>query len=266
MYKLRHLEYEFWRMHLPDPIRVDDDDIIIMENLEVLIGVNNFNVSEDVVKRIPNIKTLSVKYDGQLIDIVQYLSCRRCLSKLESLSLIVYSTDIGMLQINFPPSLIKLIIQLPRRFEWEEHILPSIGSLPLLEELRLRRDRFRTREWETVEDQFQSLKSLILFECDDLEKLTMSESSHFPRLIKLHLFCLNELKEIPSEIGDIPTLRSIVLTYCKELVVLLAKEILEKQEDLHGDQLDLLVHATVRKEDEALEKLATSNFKVTEMR
>ncbi|XP_047979486.1 putative late blight resistance protein homolog R1B-8 [Salvia hispanica] len=261
MYKLRHLE--LYELHLPDPPSADDD-IIIMLNLEVLKGVINLNVSEDVVKRIPNIKELNMTYEGQLIDGVNYLSCLHCLSKLESLKLWVESPDIGeyLQKINFPTSLKKLILGLPSDFEGGD-ILPTIGSLPLLEKLDLGGGRFRTREWETMEDQFQSLKSLTLSECGDLEKWTMSESSHFPRLIKLHLRSILELEEIPSEIGEIATLRSIELEWCNESVVFSAKKIIEEQEELHGDQLDLIVRATVRKKYAALQKLATSNFKVT---
>ncbi|XP_047979493.1 putative late blight resistance protein homolog R1A-10 [Salvia hispanica] len=237
MYKLRHLEFEFSRLHLPDPPSADDD-IIMMENLEVLKGVTNLNVSEDIVKRIPNIKEL----DMMLIDRVNYLSCLECLSKLESLALWVYSTDIGkyVLQINFPASLKKLILLLPSDSEWED-ILQKIGSLPVLEMLVLSGGRFRTRGWETIEDQFQSLRSLTLSDCGNLENWTMEDSSHFPLLIDLCLSGLYELKEIPSEIGEIPTLRSIQLYFCNESVVLSAKQIVDEQEDLHGNQLHLFV-------------------------
>ncbi|XP_047975166.1 putative late blight resistance protein homolog R1A-10 isoform X2 [Salvia hispanica] len=262
MYKLRHLEFEYRRLHLPEPPSADDD-IIMMENLEVLKGVINFNISEDIVKRIPNIEELDMTYEGQLMDGVDYLSCLLCLSKLESLELWAYSPDVGkyLQKINFPPSLKELFLSLPSDSEWED-ILPTIGSLPLLETLELNGGRFRTREWETMEDHFQSLKSLKLYECGDLEKWTVTESSHFPLLIQLHLFVLDELKEIPAEIGEISTLRSIKLYLCNESVVLSAKQIFDEQQDLHGDQIDLLVHATVWMEDESLQKLATSNFKV----
>ncbi|XP_047975169.1 putative late blight resistance protein homolog R1B-16 [Salvia hispanica] len=263
MYKLRHLELLTSRLHLPDPPRADDD-IVMMENLEVLKRVINLNVGEDVVKRIPNIKELDMRYNGKLIDGVNYLSCLHCLSKLESLGLWPHSPDIGkyLQKINFPPSIKELILDLPSDLELED-ILQTIGSLPFLERLVLYGGRFRRREWETMEDRFQSLRSLTLSECGDLEKWTMAESSHFPLLIRLCLYYLKELKEIPSEIGEIPTLSSIALEMCNESMVLSAKKILEEQEDLYEDQIDLLVHAIVQKKDEALQKLETSNFKVT---
>ncbi|XP_047975170.1 late blight resistance protein R1-A-like isoform X1 [Salvia hispanica] len=141
MYKLRHLEFLISRLHLPDPPSVDDDDIIIMENLEVLDGVLNLNVSEDVVKRIPNIKELNMRYSGlSSADGVNYLSRLECLSKLESLELYIKSPDIGkyLQKTNLPPSLKMLILRLQGDFELE-HILVKIGSLPLLEKLELYR-------------------------------------------------------------------------------------------------------------------------------
>ena len=90
----------------------------------------------------------------------------------------------------------------------------------------------------------------------------MSEGSHFPFLQKLLLFEMKKLKEIPSEIGEIATLRSIEVDRCNELLVLSAKEILKEQEDLQGDQLDLHVLAFVEEKDEALQRLASSNFEV----
>ncbi|XP_047975173.1 disease resistance protein RPH8A-like [Salvia hispanica] len=124
-----------------DPPSVDDDDIIIMENLEVLDGVLNLNVSEDVVKRIPNIKELNMRYSGlSSADGVNYLSRLECLSKLESLELYIKSPDIGkyLQKTNLPPSLKMLILRLQGDFELE-HILVKIGSLPLLEKLELYR-------------------------------------------------------------------------------------------------------------------------------
>ncbi|XP_047976538.1 putative late blight resistance protein homolog R1C-3 [Salvia hispanica] len=258
MYKLRHLEFNDQRLHLPDPPLSAEDDIIIMGNLEVVRGVKNFNVGEDIVKTNPNIKELDMVYDGQLIDGVNHLS------KLESLELWAHSPDIGnyLHKINFPPSLKNLILHLPSNFELEDK-MQMIGSLPLLEKLESWGGRFRTREWETIEDQFLSLKSLTLSHCGDLENWTVTDSSHFPLLIELCLSYLDELKEIPSVIGEIPTLRSIALEFCNESVVLSAKQILDEQEDLNGDQLDLFVYAGVWKEDRALKKLATSNFEVT---
>ncbi|XP_047977565.1 putative late blight resistance protein homolog R1B-23 [Salvia hispanica] len=234
-----------------------------MENLEVLKGVENFSLSEDDVKRIPNIMKLVVIYNVELIERVDCLSYLQCFSKLESLMLqFPWFVDRKyQLKMSFPPSLKKLYLDVPTNFELED-ILPMLGSLPLLWRLRLDGGRFRTRKWETIEGQFRSLRLLALGGCGDLEDWTVLESSHFPLLEELHLLNLDELEEIPSEIGEIATLRSIILDSCNDSMVLSAKQILEQQQDLHGDELDLHVIVRLWEKDEDLLKLATSNFEV----
>ena len=266
MHKLRHVSFYTVRLHLPSPPSIVND-IIIMENLEVLKGVKDFSLSEDVVKRIPNIKKLNLKFElrnsAEVVERVNRLSYLQCLTKLESFNLIEipYVRTKFVLKMSFPPSLKKSSLFLENVFEWED-ILPMIGSLPLLQKLILYGGRFRTGEWETNEDQFPSLKSLTLNSCDDLENWTVLESSHFPLLQDLRLRDIYGLKKIPSEIGEIPTLRSIELIGCSETVLLSAKEIIEEQEDLYGDQLDLKVTALVLKQDKERARLATSNFAV----
>ncbi|XP_042006649.1 uncharacterized protein LOC121755414 isoform X2 [Salvia splendens] len=247
-----------------DPPSINND-IIIMENLEVLKGVENFSLSEDDVKRIPNIMKLDVIYNVELTERVDCVSYLQCFSKLESLTVFVRFNDRKCpLKMSFPPSLKKLRLTVPTNFELED-ILPLLGALPLLWRLTLQNGRFRTRNWETIEGQFRSLRSLALSGCDDLEDWTVLESSHFPLLKELHLLNLDALKEIPSEIGEIATLNSIKLDWCSISVVLSAKQILEEQQDLHGDELDLHVIVRLREKDEELLKLATSNFQVSSL-
>ncbi|XP_042006648.1 putative late blight resistance protein homolog R1B-16 isoform X1 [Salvia splendens] len=264
MHKLRYVHFTEWNLHLPDPPSINND-IIIMENLEVLKGVENFSLSEDDVKRIPNIMKLDVIYNVELTERVDCVSYLQCFSKLESLTVFVRFNDRKCpLKMSFPPSLKKLRLTVPTNFELED-ILPLLGALPLLWRLTLQNGRFRTRNWETIEGQFRSLRSLALSGCDDLEDWTVLESSHFPLLKELHLLNLDALKEIPSEIGEIATLNSIKLDWCSISVVLSAKQILEEQQDLHGDELDLHVIVRLREKDEELLKLATSNFQVSSL-
>ena len=126
-----------------------------MENLEVLKGVDDPSISEDVVKRIPNIKKLQMVCNAELLERVSYASYLECFSKLESLKLsVAYSRGKkDLLKMSFPPSLKKLNLCIPITSEWED-ILPTIGSLPLLQELILNYGRLRTRKWETIEGQF----------------------------------------------------------------------------------------------------------------
>ncbi|XP_047947534.1 uncharacterized protein LOC125193711 isoform X2 [Salvia hispanica] len=145
LFKMRFLDEEFASPSI-------NNDIIIMENLEVLKGVDDPSISEDVVKRIPNIKKLQMVCNAELLERVSYASYLECFSKLESLKLsVAYSRGKkDLLKMSFPPSLKKLNLCIPITSEWED-ILPTIGSLPLLQELILNYGRLRTRKWETIE-------------------------------------------------------------------------------------------------------------------
>ncbi|XP_057800153.1 late blight resistance protein R1-A-like [Salvia miltiorrhiza] len=232
MHQLKHVEFGYRGMYLPDPGSGHSD--VMMENLETLKGVLDFNLNEEVVKRILNIKKLYIRYQDEIMDRVKCLSYLQCLSKLESLRCdIGYRCDEYLQSISFPRSLKKLCLRCGKLFHLEE-ILEKIGSLPLLEKLRLFGGQFATGRWEIVEGQFPSLKYLSLLGCEDMECWTL-EGSCLPRLQQLHLGYMESMEEFPSEIGEIPTLKSIHLEYCSESMVVSLKKIVEEQEELQGD-------------------------------
>ncbi|XP_057776308.1 late blight resistance protein R1-A-like [Salvia miltiorrhiza] len=275
LHQLRHLEFVGGELILPDP----PSEMVIMENLQTLRGAKNLYLNEDVVKRIPNVKKLHLCYQLEdmedcliksLSELKQMerancLSYLECLSKLENLSCNIYYGYAEYLQrISFPHSLKKLNLSLFYSDHLElVEILQKIGWLPLLQKLVLYRGTFKTGKWETIEGQFRSLKLLQLDMCGCLENWAMAESSHFPVLRELRLLRLTELQEIPSEVGEIPTLKSIYLEHCSESAVESAAKIVEEQEDLYGDQLDLHVRVLLRKPDERLQNLASPNFEIT---
>ncbi|XP_057801521.1 late blight resistance protein R1-A-like isoform X4 [Salvia miltiorrhiza] len=233
MHQLKHVElvYIGYGMYLPDPPSGHSD--VMMENLETLKGVIDFNLNEEVVKRIPNIKRLFIRYEDKVMERVKCLSYLQCLGKLESLRCIIgHGYEEYLQSISFPHSLKKLYLHCGK-FHLEE-ILEKIASLPLLEKLTVIDGQFARRSWEIVEGQFPSLKYLKLWECMNMESW-MLEGSCLPRLEKLHLWNMTALEEFPSEIGDIATLKSIQLLYCSESAVVSLKKIVEEQEELQGD-------------------------------
>ncbi|XP_057775552.1 putative late blight resistance protein homolog R1C-3 [Salvia miltiorrhiza] len=280
LHQLRHLEFVEEALILPDTPR----DIVIMENLQTLIRVKNLYLNTEVVKRIPNLKKLHLVYEseemeGFLINILSKLkqmeransfSYLECLNKLENLFChfsFDYGCDEYLQRISLPHSLkkLKLCLSVSDHLDLVE-ILEKIGWLPLLQKLVLENGSFKTGKWDTIEGQFQSLRLLQLDSCGGLKNWTMAESSHFPLLQELRLLRLTELEEIPLEVGEIATLKSIYLENCSESAVVSAKLIVEEQEYLYGDQFDLHVRALLRKPDERLLRLASPNFEVTVMR
>ncbi|XP_057801548.1 putative late blight resistance protein homolog R1C-3 [Salvia miltiorrhiza] len=259
MHQLKHVDVR-GGMYLSDPRRGHSD--VMMENLETLKGVIDFNLNEEVVRRIPNIKKLGISYKDKVMERVKCLSYLQCLSKLESLTCSIYNGCEEYLQsISFPHSLKKLYLNCGN-FHLEE-ILEKIGSLPLLEKLELRYGQFATRRWEIVEGQFPSLKYLRLYGCGDMECWTL-EGYCLPCLEQLHLRDMESLEEFPSEIGEIPTLKSIRLWDCSESMAVSLKKIVEEQEEFQGDPP---FHVIVKSYDasQELQSLATPNFRVVKL-
>ncbi|XP_057775548.1 putative late blight resistance protein homolog R1C-3 [Salvia miltiorrhiza] len=262
LHQLRHLEFVKEGLILPDP----PSEMVIMENLQTLKGAKNLYLNEEVVKRIPNVKKLHLIYNFEDMERAICLSYLECLSKLENLQCRIYhGYDEYLQRISFPHSLKKLNLSLCYLDDDLDlvEILEKIGWLPLLHKLVLQYGVFKTGKWDTIEGQFRSLKLLELCRCKGLQNWTMAESSHFPVLQELRLRSLDKLEEISSEVGEIPTLRSIYLEYCSESAVVSAKIITEEQEDLYGDELDLHVRVLLWDRDETLLSLASPNFEVT---
>ncbi|XP_047959854.1 putative late blight resistance protein homolog R1A-10 [Salvia hispanica] len=263
LHQLRHLIFDCssFGLILPNPPS-GDNEIVVMENLQTLKGVKNLILNEEVIKRIPNVKKLLLGYGKKQMEGENCLGYLQCFSKLENFHCNSRNeSDEYFQRIKFPNSLKKLFIIASSDMVLED-IMPKIGSLPLLEKFVLLHGIFETGKWETIEGQFPSLKFLRLEFCGGLKDWIVSDNSHFPLLQKLRLNSFDQLKEIPSEVGEIATLKSIELVYCSESVVRSAKKIVEEQEDLYGDQLDLHVQARVWKHQEELKSLASANFEV----
>ncbi|KAH6816875.1 hypothetical protein C2S51_000478 [Perilla frutescens var. frutescens] len=262
MPQLRHVQFYKRGVHLPDP---SSNNTVIMENLQTLTGVRNFKCGEEVIRRIPNVKKLGIKYyrdKGVGLHGDYYcLSNLECLHKLESLS--CKGRQIGGYPQNltFPHSLRKLSVHV-LVFVWGE-MLEKIGSLPLLQKLKLTGGVFKSGKWETVEGRFPNLKFLYLKHCFNLKYWTV-ESSHFPCLEHLRLIGVKNLKKIPTGIGEIPTLQSIVVVGCSKSAVKSAKKIVEEQEESYGgqEQLPFKVLVVLWKKSRALQSLANPNFQV----
>ncbi|KAL6508866.1 hypothetical protein OROHE_021425 [Orobanche hederae] len=258
MSRIRHLDID--DLYLSDPpSNVQAHDINILQNLQTLGKVKDFKCSEQVVKRIPNIRKLEISYEQKGVDDRFRLTNLDCLYKLESLN-----CNFNKLKcpINYPQSLKKLSLGVHGSQYWED-ILDKIGALPLLQKLRLKYGAFK-REWETSEGQFCSLKFLYLGFCGGL-RVWKSKASHFPRLEQLHLHGAHDLEEIPSDFTEISTLRLIRLNGCGDSAIGSASRILEEQQALYGEEetdLQVQVHLW-SSNNPALKRLRSPNFHVT---
>ncbi|XP_057792725.1 putative late blight resistance protein homolog R1A-10 [Salvia miltiorrhiza] len=249
MPRIRHVQIS--NLRLTNPPNEQDD--IVLGNLHSLGKVLDFKCSVQVVKKIPNIKELAFHNRGKRDDEMYCLSNLDCLTKLESLNCWISRRS----AINFPHSLKSLVIHYGC---WED-ILDKVGVLPHLQKLTLLQGSFKEGKWETTEGQFRSLKFFTLYFCENLE-IWKIESSHFPCLERLHLTGQINLQEIPLEFAEIPTLREIVVGYCRDSVVVSAKRISEEHGDYYGEGA-LQVRVVLFKPKEAgMESLDGPNFYV----
>ncbi|XP_042054919.1 putative late blight resistance protein homolog R1B-16 [Salvia splendens] len=238
MPQLRHFESYKGAMGLPRP---RNGNVVIMHELQTLKGVKLRDSDLDL--SFPNIKKLAIT-SGEF-------------QNLESMNTLESYTNWCQVKGNtFPHSLKKLSLG-SHHSNWDvnEEMLKNIGALPLLQKLKLERAGFQNGVWETSEEQFPSLKFLELKWCHLVSWIT--DSSHIPCLEKLRLYATKELEEIPCEIGEIPTMQSIHLEYCRESVVESAKTIAEEQ-----DELQVRVVLFNNSSNQALRRLASPNFQV----
>ncbi|KAI3463881.1 hypothetical protein Pfo_020544 [Paulownia fortunei] len=245
MPQLRHLEFDTLRLPDPPSNRVAQQDDFVLRNLQTLLEIMNFKLSEEVCKRIPNIKKLHINYEdfsGKSL---------KCLFRKPP-----NRSDL-LQKLTFPSSLLKLSLH-SCEFHWED--LTMIGLLPHLEVLKLEWNSVIGPKWDPVEGEFLRLKFLKISGCRDLIYWT-ADSSHFPVLENLVLYGLSKLDEIPSGIGEIPTLRVIRLDYCSVSAAISAVKILEEQESLENEGLQVRVKFPNKAELESfMERMEQESF------
>ncbi|XP_042046789.1 putative late blight resistance protein homolog R1B-16 [Salvia splendens] len=239
--QLRHLiAFSFCSLPLPEGVTLS------LENLQTLSMATNFVCSGRMVRMIPNIKKLEICYSQENFGVGNYLDNLIQLHKLEKLKLEMHSSSVTGLNtichpflklkvrssfvsyldnLVFPPSLIKLELS-GGWISWKD--MTIIGSLPNLQVLKLKNYACHGEYWETIKGEFCHLMVLLVEE-SNLQRWT-TECSHFPRLRCLMLHRCPYLNEIPSDIGDIPTLKLIEIDDHNQSLLCSAKII---QEDQH---------------------------------
>ncbi|XP_051115978.1 putative late blight resistance protein homolog R1B-17 [Andrographis paniculata] len=263
---LRHIRFK--SIHLPDPSFMDNR--AVLEHLQTLMNVENFICSDEIVRKVRNIRKLKIRYNdisrGRCKDWSSYRANNLVhLENLESLSLHFprynprVKRDSVLNHLAFPQSLVKLTLD-GCGLRWED--MSIIGSLPNLEVLKLEVNSFEGNEWNPVEGEFLRLKFLMINGCDELKQWN-ADYTHFPRLeqLVLRFVCLDE---IPLEIGEIASLRLIQLEGCSESSVFSAKNLLDEQESLGNYSLRINVIVLVRAMEHGtkVESSASENFHV----
>ncbi|XP_027076971.1 putative late blight resistance protein homolog R1A-3 [Coffea arabica] len=223
--------------------------IFPVENLEVSPGLDHLDSLslaidpssqslQKILTKLPNICRLRCKKtasrekctgDGILVF--------DCLSRLESLTLCYF----GRYRFKFPLNLKKLTLEQNGQ-PWSE--ISTIGKLPNLEVLKLLFYSFVGEEWEMKQGEFPKLRVLKLSRLWDFRRWTAS-SDNFPRLEKLVVHDCEKLKEVPSCLGECPTLEMIEVKRCRESLASSVKQIQQEQIDMGNEALKIIIEDCV---------------------
>ncbi|KAG6388151.1 hypothetical protein SASPL_153350 [Salvia splendens] len=232
MQQLRHVYFQ-GEIYFDDP----KETTCSLENLRTVSFVNSTCCSEQILKKIPNLKKLKIDCSrgrdaGCLNDLVH-------LHRLECLE--VYAGRwVGSwpksYNITFPEMLKKLTLR-DLKHSWNDMIV--VGSLPNLQVLKLNDCACSGGTWETTEGTFPVLEVLLVERSGF--KNWKTECGHFPMLKRLLLHSCWDLNEIPTDIGDIPTLQLIeVKGSVKKSLLESVEQIREEQEEMGNNTLQVV--------------------------
>ncbi|KAK6135896.1 hypothetical protein DH2020_030383 [Rehmannia glutinosa] len=248
MVKLRHL-------HVTLAAGFEEDcDSSHTNNIEVLSNVSICKLEdEEMLKCSPHLRKLKCGCRPLLVEengISEYrYPDLRFLTQLQSLEMTEINFRSGkmpdskfykgkMAEINFP-SIIKRLTLVAWRWPWEK--MSIIGRLPSLEVLKLRENAFVGERWDTRDNEFEQLRFLKLGNLN-LTQWNVTSSEHFPVLQRLVLYNCNNLREIPSEIGEIATLQLIeVQGTCRKSLVESARQIEQQQRESGNEGLRVII-------------------------
>ncbi|XP_047943229.1 putative late blight resistance protein homolog R1B-16 [Salvia hispanica] len=185
---------------------------------------------------IPNIISLGIRFDDSLDSEVD-------LSHLHKLEILRCISDWNKYDCRFlhklrvPCNIRKLVLigcALAQSF------LRNLCALPKLEVLKIRSCMFERdgeaeeEEWEMAEgDEFRSLQFLSIISLNIVR--WRANETNFPKLLVLHVIRCKVLEEIPCDIGDIPTLQTILVHECGSSVVASARKIKKVQQEEYGN-------------------------------
>ncbi|KAL2515512.1 putative late blight resistance protein-like protein R1B-12 [Forsythia ovata] len=196
---------------------------------KIALGVINFKFTKKVLQMMPNLKKLKIGIHHSCAEWSSfYLNCFFT-NKLDRRNYPLPE------KFHLPPTLKKLTLN-GCRLSWKS--VAIIGSLPNLEVLNLKRFTYDGSVWEPTEWNFLQLKVLLVHETD-LEHLKADETN-FPSLQHLTFSHCKQLEEIPSAIGNIPTLQVIKLSECSISAVNSVNLI--QEEDLGNDNLQIIIY------------------------
>ncbi|XP_019181444.1 PREDICTED: putative late blight resistance protein homolog R1B-14 [Ipomoea nil] len=254
MEQLRHLHFRnssFWPN--PSPITTSSAgsrSSNLLWNLQTLSLIGFNSCTREVLFSISNLTKLGIAgrwpevENGELQE--RWTTQQQLHNRLNDL---VYLKLLGTLKLYrvleqhiprwdvFPPNLKKLSITM---CYLSPKSVTTFSMLPNLEILKMKDVNFERYAFELSEQEFKTLKFLQI-QSSTLKLWEVANSYHFPKLERLVLKHCFSLKEIPNEIGDIPSLEFIELHH-SPAVEHCARKIEDEQRDLGNDSFKVYIN------------------------
>ncbi|CAA2933257.1 Hypothetical predicted protein [Olea europaea subsp. europaea] len=237
MVSLRHMEFKGGAYFIESCRQLaTNNKSFQINNLQSIFVLSIYDeMDESILRSSPNLCRVEGRVENSLNCSFNFLN------QLESLKL---STAYGTLYwrsslISLPLNLKKLTLvglYLSRKQ------MEIIGRLRCLEVLKLVSAAFEWEQWDTSESEFPQLKYLKL--CDVKIAEWNASSDNFPRLQRIVLEHCKNLKIIPSNLGDIPTLQKIELFMCGQTANESAKKIEEEQKEMGNENFEVTICST----------------------
>ncbi|XP_042059151.1 putative late blight resistance protein homolog R1B-16 [Salvia splendens] len=250
---------ELWKLSELRHLKVDEIELLkdeamnysVLKKLQSIVSVkvpkDEATSLDGFLKSVPNIKKLLID------DSLRTTSTAIDLSHLHKLEILKFwfmrtiSSPNGFghcLTVIFPCNIRKVVLMACEMIlgAWR-----TLCALHKLEVLIIYNCSFNEtgydEEWELADrDVFPSLQFLHL----ELLRIVRwkADETNFPRLRHLRVYHCSKLEEIPSGIGEIPTLQLIELEVCSESAVASAERIVEEQSENGNNDLKLRIESS----------------------
>ncbi|KAL2559336.1 putative late blight resistance protein-like protein R1B-16 [Forsythia ovata] len=207
---------------------------IQLHNLKTLCTASVSSNEENIIRGFPNLRKFKCIFSESWnsVSTCNEFPALDFLNELESLKIFYYGKVRHPCKFMFPSNLKKLTLT-KFRLPWYEIL--QIGRLPNLEVLKLLFKSFEGKRWDMKDEEFLKLKYLKLDNLDIAQWIASSD--HFPCLERLVLLRCKQLEELPSCLGDVPTLQVIEMQWCSTSAAESARQIQENQKDMGNDDL-----------------------------
>ncbi|KAM7502936.1 hypothetical protein LguiB_001840 [Lonicera macranthoides] len=216
-----------------EELQDEDGYPLILENLQTLSFVCPSRYCMEVLKRSPRLRKLG--FCGPLLsdsrDLIFPMLYADQLETLKLFNTAIYREVSSSCSPDMFPKRLKKLTLTNTALAWNE--MWTLGMLPNLEVLKLKLHACVGRLWETSDNGFLRLKFLKFQDLDIVQWI--ASSNHFPLLEHLVLHGCQKLEEIPSSLGDIPTLEMIEVRCCSETAANSAHDIKKDQENKGND-------------------------------